>query len=155
MFYTFLFIHVIISLLLCIVVLLQRSKGGGLAGAFGGVGAGEALFGARGVTTFLHKATIWLAVLFMVSSLGLALIVANRGGPTEGSLSRQAAERVRVPTSSQAVPVEGGGTVLEDEGSTDIVPPPAESSTEETPTVPASDETEEEKSAEKQESGGG
>ena len=37
MYYVILAIHLLIALLLGIVVLLQRSKGGGLAGAFGGV----------------------------------------------------------------------------------------------------------------------
>ena len=59
MYYLFLVLHLLIALLLGVVVLLQRSKGGGLAGAFGGVGAGEAMFGSRGVTTMLHKTTIW------------------------------------------------------------------------------------------------
>jgi protein translocase SecG subunit len=81
-------LHLIISFLICVVVLLQRSKGNGLAGAFGGVGAGEAMFGTQGVTTFLHKATIYLAVGFMFTSLSLAWITAtkseNRGRALSG-----------------------------------------------------------------------
>ena len=45
--------HLLLSVVLCVVVLLQNSKGDGLAGAFGGGGAGQAVFGARGVTTIL------------------------------------------------------------------------------------------------------
>lgn len=80
MYYAILALHLLIALLLGVVVLLQRSKGNGLSGAFGGVGAGEAMFGSRGVTTMLHKATIYLAIAFMVTSLGLVYLTANRGG---------------------------------------------------------------------------
>ncbi len=42
------FLHVIICVLLVAVVLLQKSKGDGLSGAFGGGGALTASFGSRG-----------------------------------------------------------------------------------------------------------
>lgn len=117
MYYLFFVIHVLVCLLLCVVVLLQQSKGGGLAGAFGGAGAGEAMFGARGVTTFLHKATIYLAVAFMVTSLGLVFLSAGRGRGVESSLSSQAAAR-RAPVSTAPAPVP---TELP-EGEMDVVP---------------------------------
>src|SRR6056297_2586308 len=89
MYYLFFGIHLLISFLIVVVVLLQRSKGGGLSGAFGGVGAGDAAFGSVGVTTFLHKTTIYLAIGFMVTSLSLAYMTATRSqaiptGPTGG-----------------------------------------------------------------------
>jgi preprotein translocase subunit SecG len=80
MYYLFLVIHLLIALLLGVVVLLQRSKGNGLAGAFGGVGAGEAMFGSHGVTTMLHKATIYLAIAFMITSLSLVVLTTRRSG---------------------------------------------------------------------------
>lgn len=65
-------IHIVISIALILVVLLQSSKGGGLAGAFGGGGGGGTVFGGRETATFLEKATRYLAVGFMVTSLALA-----------------------------------------------------------------------------------
>ena len=91
MFLLFFVLHILVSVLLCIVVLLQQSKGSGLAGAFGGAGAGEALFGARGVTTILHRATIYLGAAFMVLSLLLVLTSSRTGG---SSLSQRAAEQL-------------------------------------------------------------
>lgn len=69
-------IHVIFSLALIVAVLLQSSKGEGLAGAFGGGGGlSGAVFGGRGAATFLSKATTVLAVGFMVTSASLMILL--------------------------------------------------------------------------------
>ena len=47
------FLHVITCLLLVGVILMQASKGGGLAGTFGGTS--NAMFGGRGAGSFLSK----------------------------------------------------------------------------------------------------
>ncbi len=58
----------IISFLLIIVVLLQSSKGGGLAGTFGGSQFGT-VFGTRRTADFLSKATWWLAGALIVLAI--------------------------------------------------------------------------------------
>jgi len=66
--------HVIVSILLILVVLLQPGKGGDLGSVFGGGGGGgssESIFGASGAVPFLSKVTRVLAVLFLLSSLTL------------------------------------------------------------------------------------
>ena len=68
------FFHIVVCVLLIAVVLLQKSKGDGLSGAFGGGGALTASFGNRGAATLLSKATTILAVLFMATSFFLALM---------------------------------------------------------------------------------
>lgn len=70
MFALLLVVHVIACLMLIVVVLMQSGKGG-LGAAFGG---GEAFFGGRGAAPFLATATTVLAILFMATSLTLALI---------------------------------------------------------------------------------
>ena len=85
-------IHILISLVLCVVVLLQSSKGGGLAGAFGGGGgAPQQIFGSRGMTTILHKVTIYCAVGFFVTSASLFLLTGtrNRGPASLGDALRE------------------------------------------------------------------
>ncbi len=67
------FLHSVICVLLVAVVLLQKSKGDGLSGAFGGGGALTASFGNRGAASLLSRATTVLAVLFMVASFLLAI----------------------------------------------------------------------------------
>lgn len=81
MFYALIIFHVLVCIALIIVVLLQSSKGEGLAGsAFGGGGLGGAVFGGRGAGSFLSKATTVLAIVFMLNCVGLAFMSANRSG---------------------------------------------------------------------------
>ncbi|MFH1970616.1 MAG: preprotein translocase subunit SecG [Verrucomicrobiota bacterium] len=65
-------IEIISSLLLIVIVLLQRSKSEGLGLAFGSQ-MGESLFGAR-AGNVLVKATVWLGIIFMVNTTVLAKI---------------------------------------------------------------------------------
>jgi preprotein translocase subunit SecG len=75
MFHSILMVVQIISAT-CIValVLVQRGKGAD-AGAGFGSGASGTVFGARGATTALSRATAVLAAVFMISSLTLAYMV--------------------------------------------------------------------------------
>jgi preprotein translocase subunit SecG len=96
-------IHVIISCGLILVVLMQSSKGEGLAGAFGGGGLSGAVFGGRGAATFLSKATTILAVLFMVSCIILTIVARGRSTVQTGesAVQRMATEQP-VPTQAPA-----------------------------------------------------
>jgi len=119
--YFLLTLHALISVLLIIVVLLQQSKGGGLAGSFGGAGAGEAFFGARGVMTILHKATVILGAAFMISSLVL-VVSSSTSGRRGHSLSQQAGQQapVQAPT---AIPLgEGEGLIPDANGLAEPIP---------------------------------
>jgi len=92
LFNVFVIIHVVACALLIIVVLMQSSKGGGLSGAFGG-GGGQAILGGRETATFLSKATTYLAIVFMCTSLALAFLSAGKGGHEAESALRRAAQR--------------------------------------------------------------
>jgi preprotein translocase subunit SecG len=77
-------LHVILCFFLIIVVLLQSGKAADLAGAFGGMGS-QTVFGPRGASTVLSKATTIAATLFMVTSLVL-VIMSNNRTPSSGSV---------------------------------------------------------------------
>ena len=71
-------VHVIVSVFLVLVVLLQQGKGQDLAGAFGG-GGSQANVGVRTATTVLHRLTTVAAIMFMVTSLSLTIMISSPG----------------------------------------------------------------------------
>ena len=75
----FIIIHVIVSIALIMIVLLQTGKGADMGAAFGG-GSSQTLFGSTGASTFLGKATTVVAVIFMLTSLALAYRSGMRTG---------------------------------------------------------------------------
>ena len=95
--------HVLVSLFLILVVLLQTGKGASLGAAFGG--ASDTMFGARGAGSFLSKMTTVVAIVFILTSLALATPYFT---PREkGSVTREKATsgEPRTPPNSGAVPV--------------------------------------------------
>ena len=70
-------IHIIVSLALIMIVLLQTGKGADMGAAFGG-GSSQTLFGSTGASTFLSKATTGAAIIFMLTSLALAYLSSHR-----------------------------------------------------------------------------
>lgn len=75
MFNLILGIHIVASILLILIVLMQSAKGGGLGGAFGGIT--ETAFGTR-AGTFLTRFTTTMAILFMITSLTLAVLSSKK-----------------------------------------------------------------------------
>jgi len=66
-------IHVIVSVFLIIVVLLQSGKSADIAGAFGGVGS-QTAFGPRGAASALSRATTVAVIVFMLTSGSLSIL---------------------------------------------------------------------------------
>ncbi len=77
MFAIFVVFHILICLALILVVLMQSSKGEGLAGSSFAGGVSGAVFGGRGAASFLTKATTYLAIVFFVSCGVLACMSAR------------------------------------------------------------------------------
>ena len=70
--FTFLLgVQIVASFTIIVLVLLQQGKGADMGSAFGSGSAGS-LFGATGAANFLSRATKWAAVVFFVTTLGLA-----------------------------------------------------------------------------------
>jgi preprotein translocase subunit SecG len=61
---------IVIGVFMILLVLIQRGKGGGLAGAFGGVG-GSSAFGSRAGDTFTRvtiiTAAVWILLIMILS----------------------------------------------------------------------------------------
>ena len=79
MFYLLLVLHVIVCIFLVIIVLLQQGKSADLAGAFGGQGS-QTAFGPRGAANLLTRLTTWCAVIFMLTSIGLYILMQKHVG---------------------------------------------------------------------------
>ena len=120
-------LHLLVCLCLVAVILVQSGKGGGLAGgAFGG--ATQTVFGGRGATDFITRATVVLGVLFFLTSLSLALLT-TRGTTNARSVVSEAAKRAassaapQLPT--QATPQGGLQTAPLQKAPAPAAPAPA------------------------------
>ena len=104
-------IHIIVSVFLIGVVLLQRGKGADMGASFGSTSS-QTVFGSRGPGNFLSKLTTIAAVIFILTSFSLAFVGSNKGGSsvipeqTEAPVLPQspAPDAKQVPQAAPAVP---------------------------------------------------
>lgn len=102
-----LIVEVLCSLMLIGLILLQKSKGGGLGTAFGGGGEGS-MFGSR-TGNVLTKATIVLGLIFLLNTLVLGIMF-TRSSVEQSALDRElmretAEEQATEPASEESSPV--------------------------------------------------
>ncbi|HEV8578046.1 MAG TPA: preprotein translocase subunit SecG [Thermoanaerobaculia bacterium] len=105
MIYLLYVVHVLVCVFLILVVLLQQGKGADLS-VFGG-GSTQTAFGARGATTLLHKLTVASFVIFILTTVSIAII---KGGPTGTVMSGQGKGAPAAPApKSNPAPAPGNG----------------------------------------------
>ena len=80
MYVVIIILTVIIALLLIGIVLIQKSKGGGLSSQFGGAGA---VMGVRQTNSFLEKTTWTLISLLALLSILSAFVMPRRSDATQ------------------------------------------------------------------------
>ncbi len=104
MFNLLLVVQILSSLAIISLVLLQQGKGADMGSAFGSGSAGS-LFGATGAANFMSRATKWAAVVFFITTIGLAY-VANRGntGQDTGIMQNFTQTAPVAPPAGSAVP---------------------------------------------------
>ena len=66
-------VHVICTLFLILVILLQTGKGAAMGSGLG-AGSSQTMFGSSGAGNFLTKMTTAIATLFMITSLTLGIM---------------------------------------------------------------------------------
>jgi preprotein translocase subunit SecG len=76
-------LHVVVSILLILIVMIQGGENVDITAAFGGVS--QAAFGPRGAISTLAKITWVLAGLFMATSIALSIMATKHSG---GSILR-------------------------------------------------------------------
>lgn len=84
-------VHILVSLALVGLILIQQGKGAEAGASFGG-GASQTVFGSQGSGNFLTKSTSWLAVIFFVTSISLAMLAKQ-----QAELAAAGADRLIVP----------------------------------------------------------
>lgn len=100
-------LHLIVCFLMIAAILLQAGKGAEIGAAFGG--SSQTVFGSRGPGTFLSKVTVAAAVIFMLTSLSLALLSKQENAAsvidvpaTSGEPASSTAESTEAPPESSA-----------------------------------------------------
>ena len=83
-------VHIVLSVFLVVLVLIQDPKGG-TAGMFGGGGGSNSLFGATGAPTFLAKITRWVAVVFAASCIAMTVFIKPKSSSVLDGMSVPAA----------------------------------------------------------------
>ncbi len=91
-------IHIVVSIFLCLVILLQSGKGGGMGASFGG--ASSQIFGGRGAGNFLSRVTSIAAVIFFLTSLTLSMMASRQHSVVRGA--RKEAPAAESTTSTPA-----------------------------------------------------
>jgi preprotein translocase subunit SecG len=113
-------LHIIVSVFLIFVILLQPGKADGMAAFGGGGGSSNTVFGGRGSVTFLSKVTAGCAILFMITSLALAwrsshsdsVLRARRNLAAQDTKKTDASTKPALPTGQTApAPATGGAAV--------------------------------------------
>ena len=138
-------LYVVLAVFMIGFILIQRGAGAAAGSGFG-AGASATVFGARGASSFLTKATKWLAIAFFVLTLGMAMYVQRTGlvtrsaGDDLGVMSGVAAPVSDVPVAPQsAAPASDAPAVAAP--ATDVPAPVTDAAEQsETPAVPPADE---------------
>ena len=102
MIYLLYVLHVIVCVFLILVVLLQQGKGADLS-VFGG-GSTQTAFGARGATTLLHKLTVASFVIFILTTVSIALFKGGGMGTVMAGQGKPKAAATKTAPAKPAAP---------------------------------------------------
>jgi len=95
-------LHIFVCIALILIVLLQAGKGASIGAAFGG--ASQTIFGSPGAAGFLTKITTVAAILFMMTSIFLTMISAQRASTIVEETRTEVTETL---PSEEALPAPG------------------------------------------------
>jgi preprotein translocase subunit SecG len=114
-------IYVLVCVFLILVVLLQQGKGADLAGAFGG-GGSQTSFGPRTSTNIMHRLTTISFVVFVVLSMGLAILA---GKHRKDTVMNEAAVTATATPTEQGEPALEAEAPAEEEATVEVEEAPA------------------------------
>jgi preprotein translocase subunit SecG len=131
-------VHVIVSVFIIFVILLQPGKSDGMAAFAGGGGGSQTVFGGRGSVTFLSKVTSVCAIVFMLTSLALAYHSSHSDSVLRARRNLAAQDATKKPETplAPAAPPAGAATPSQGAPKNDAPATPAPAATK-TPAVPS------------------
>ncbi len=123
-------LYVVLAVFMIGFILIQRGAGAAAGSGFG-AGASATVFGARGASSFLTKATKWMAIAFFILTLSMAVYIQRTGLATRtagsdlgvmSGITTETAEPAPAPAASApaadvpaapqtAAPADAGGDV--------------------------------------------
>ncbi len=105
MFVVFSVFYILVAASMIVLILMQRGAGADAGSGFGG-GASATVFGARGSSNFMSRATAVLAGLFFLLSLGMGMYLSHSGAsqPSNDDLGVMAGLAKKAPPSQNAQP---------------------------------------------------
>ena len=95
-------VHIIVSIGLILVVLLQTGKGADMGAVFGG--SSSTIFGSSGAGNFLTRMTTGMAIVFMITSLTLGYFSGKRTSRSVFERGKTAAEQPPATAPSPQTP---------------------------------------------------
>jgi preprotein translocase subunit SecG len=110
-----LFIFIIVCIFLCLLILIQSDKGGGISGAIGGgLGGANTLLGTQDTANLLTRGTAIFGGAFLVLCVLMSFVVTTQSNVTQKSLLQKRAEKQQSfsPSSvleGQGLPMQQGG----------------------------------------------
>lgn len=120
--YAMMLLHTFVGVILIGIILLQRGRGGGLAGAFGGLG-GQSAFGNKAGDVFT-RITIVLAVVWMVLGCVCVLMASNAKSERfkEGAGASAVDDEIKKAPANEELP--GAGKAAEKDAEGGLGPAP-------------------------------
>jgi len=105
MFVIFSVFYILVAAAMIVLILMQRGAGADAGSGFGG-GASATVFGARGSSNFMSRATAVLAGLFFLLSLGMGMYLSHSGVPQQSNedLGVMAGVAKKAPATQNAQP---------------------------------------------------
>ncbi len=131
------FLLIFLSFFMIVLILLQRGRGGGLAGAFGGMGS-QSAFGTKAGDTFT-RITVVVAIIWVILAGGLGMAMRKvQGGRSQGSGLPNANISIEAGENGAQKPGTEGTTLPTGGSKPEITLPPPKDMNTSGPTLPGS-----------------
>jgi len=105
-------LFIVVCVFLCLLILIQSDKGGGISGAIGGLSGANNFLGTQDTANVLTKGTYIFGAVFLLLCVLMTFLIPGRGGTIVNSDLQKRAEKAQTITST---PVSGGGLDFADE----------------------------------------